>query len=129
MNEVDDGALRYGIPDGAEVAAVLDGSCADQAGLQAGDIITAVGDTTVESRSELQTAVQAYRAGDTVTFTVYRDGTSMSVQVTLDEYDQERADAMDALNEEYQASQEQTQQSTSNGNSGYGFGFNWPFNW
>ena len=130
MEEVEDGALRYGIPDGAEVAAILKGSCAERAGLQVGDIITAVGETTVESRSELKDAITNYRAGDTVTFTVYRDGQTLTLQLTLDEDNQERSEAMDALEEEYQASQQQTtQQPSSNGNSGYGFGYGWPFGW
>ena len=124
MNEVDDAALRYGIPDGAEVAAILEGSCGQKAGLQVGDIITTVGDTAVESRSELQAAVQKYRAGDTVEFTVYRDGETLKLQLTLDEDTQERSDALDTLNEEYVQSQ-QEQQSSSGGTPS----FNWPFGW
>ena len=89
-----------------------------------GDIITTVGDTAVESRSELQAAVQKYRAGDTVEFTVYRDGETLKLQLTLDEDTQERSDALDALNEEYVQSQ-QEQQSSSGGTPS----FNWPFGW
>lgn len=121
---------RYGIPAGAEVLAVLENSCAEKGGLQEGDIITAVGDTAVSSSSELQSAVKNYRAGDTVTFTVYRNGETLSLQLTLDEYNQARSDAMDSLNEEYTQSQQQTQQPSSDrGNSGNGFGFSWPFGW
>lgn len=121
---------RYGIPAGAEVLAILEGSCAEKGGLQMGDIITAVGETAVTGSSDLQTAIKNYRAGDTVTFTVFRNGESIELQLTLDEYNQERSDAMDALNEQYQASQQQTvQQPSSNGNSGNGFSFGWPFGW
>ncbi|MGN1003483.1 MAG: S1C family serine protease, partial [Oscillospiraceae bacterium] len=119
---------RYGIPAGAEVLAVLEGSCAEKGGLQEGDIITAVGETTVTGSSDLQTAIKNYRAGEKVTFTVYRNGESVELQLTLDEYNQERSDAMDALYEEYNQSQQQTQQN-SNGSSGGGFSFNWPFGW
>ncbi|MGM9607614.1 MAG: S1C family serine protease [Oscillospiraceae bacterium] len=121
---------RYGIPAGAEVLAVLEDSCAEKGGLQVGDIITAVDGTTVASSSDLQSAIKSYRAGDTVTFTVYRNGESIELQLTLDEYNQERSDAMDALNEEYTQSQQQTQQpSSNNGSSGGGFSFSWPFGW
>lgn len=119
---------RYGIPAGAEVLAALEGSCAEKSGLQVGDIITAVGETTVTGSSDLQTAIKNYRAGDTVTFTVYRNGESIELQLTLDEYNQERSDEMDVLYEEYNQSQQQTQQPSS-GNSGNGFNFGWPFGW
>ena len=50
MEEVSNEAIqRYGIPDGAYISAVLDGSCADKAGIQEGDIITAVDDTAITS--------------------------------------------------------------------------------
>lgn len=126
-DDVDAAAQRYGIPAGAEVLAVLDGSCAQRAGLRAGDIITAVGETSVAGASQLQSALKSFRAGDTVSVTVYRDGTSLSLQLTLDEDDQTRAQAMEALQEEYTQSRQQTQQS-STGNS-FGWPFGWPFGW
>ena len=131
MNEVDDGALRYGIPDGAEVAAILEGSCAEKGGLQVDDIITAVSGAVIESRSELQNEIKKYKAGETVTFTVYRDGETFDLQITLDESNQERTEAMDALYEEYTSSQVQNQQPSYNTNPGYnyGYGFGWPFGW
>jgi len=128
LNDIDANALRYGIPDGAEVMAILEGSCAQKAGLQVGDIVTKVADTKITSVTGLQEAVKAHRAGDTVAFTVYRDGETVEISMTLDESNQARAEAMDALQEEYQKSQQQTQQ---NQNNGYypGYGFGWPFGW
>lgn len=128
-SDVNAAAQRYGIPAGAEVLAVLDGSCAQRAGLQAGDIITAVGETSVASVSQLQSALKNYRAGDAVSLTVYRDGQSSALQLTLDENDQARTEAMTALQEEYNRSQQQTQQSNSNSGHGYGWSFGWPFGW
>ncbi len=128
LGDVDSAAQRYGIPAGSEVLAVLEGSCAQKAGLQAGDIITAVGETTISNTTGLQSVVGKHRAGDTVTFTVYRDGETLTLQLTLDESNQERSDAMDALSEEYSASQQQNQQSSS-GNGSYGYGYGWPFGW
>ena len=130
LNDVDTAVQRYGIPAGTEVMAVLEGSCAEKGGLQVGDIVTAVDGTTIQSTAELQSAVKTYRSGDTVTFTVYRNGETISLQLTLDESNQARSEAMDALQEEYAQSQQQTtQQPSSNGNSGYGFGYGWPFGW
>lgn len=137
LNDVDLAAQRYGIPAGSEVLAILEGSCAERGGLQVGDIITAVGETTVSSTAQLQAAVASHRAGDTVTFKVYRNGDTLELQVTLDESNQARTDAMNALNEEYVQSQQQNQQPSSNGgygngnsgNGGYGFGYGWPFGW
>ena len=79
-------AQYYNIPMGAYVASVEEGSCAEKAGLTAGDVITAVNDTEVTSSSELKTALKDYNAGDTVKLTVYRSGKSSEVSVTLDEY-------------------------------------------
>lgn len=130
LDDVDAAAQRYGIPAGSEVMAVLEGSCAEKGGLQVGDIVTAVDETTVQSTAELQSAVKNYRSGDTVTFTVYRNGETIRLLLTLDESNQARSEAMDALQEEYNQSQQQTtQQPSSNGNSGYGFGYGWPFGW
>lgn len=123
MNDVDSSAQRYGVPAGAEIMAILDGSCAQTDGLQVGDIITAVDDTTVTSSSQLSSAVKNYKAGDTVTFTVYRDGQTTTVQVTLDEDNQERQEAMNQLQSDYQSQQSQQSQSQQGGNYYYNFPF------
>ena len=78
-------ANYYGWPVGAMVAGVNDGSCAAAAGIQAGDIITKVGDKDIESYSDLKSAVRRYSAGDTAEITLYRAGESMTVSITFDE--------------------------------------------
>jgi len=125
MEEVNDDAVRrYGIPDGAYVAAVLEGSCGEKAGIQAGDIITAVDGTAVTSREEVRNAVKAHKAGESAAFSLYRDGETLTVTVTLDEYDQAREKALNDLNEAYSKSQQQTQQSQQSQRNDY---FSWPF--
>ena len=122
MNDVSTEAVqRYGVPAGAYIEAVLEGSCADRAGLQPGDIVTAVGDSAVTSSEQLSSAVKNYRAGEQVTFTVYRDGKNVELTLTLDEDNQERAQAMDQLQEEFTQQQQQEQQSQGS--------FRWPFGW
>ena len=123
MSNVPEAAQQYGVPAGAEVQAILDGSGADKGGLQVGDIITAVNGTEVADTSALQEAVKDNKAGDTVTFSVYRDGNTVEVPVTLDEENQEREAAMDELYEQYQEQQQAQQPHQGGGN------FYWPFGW
>ena len=125
LDDVSQEAQRYGVPAGAEIMAVLDSSGADKGGLQAGDIVTAVDGKEIDSVSALQDAVDGYKAGDSLTFTVYRDGASTDVTVTLDEDNQARQEAMDQLQQDYyQAQQSQQQQSQQGGGN-----FFWPFGW
>ena len=126
MEEVSNEAIqRYGIPDGAYISAVLDGSCADKAGIKEGDIITAVDGEAITSADELREAVKAHKAGDRVKFTLWRDNETLTVTATLDEYDQARSEAMDKLQKSYQeAQQPSTQQRPSTGSNGFS---TWPF--
>lgn len=137
-NNVSSQAQYYGVPAGAYVEAVLEGSAADKAGLKVGDIITAVDGATVTTTKELSAAMNSHKAGDTVTLTVYREGKSVTVTATLDEQTAERDEAMNKLRDDYaesqQAQQEQQQSQNgntynwgngSNGNNGYGY--SWPF--
>lgn len=78
-------AQYYNMVEGAYVYSVTSGSCSDKAGLKVGDIITAINDTEVKSSSELSNAKKDYKAGDTVTLKVYRQGEYLDIKVTLDE--------------------------------------------
>ncbi len=89
---------------GCQVLAVLDDSCAETSGLQQGDIITKVDDTEIASASELGSALREHQAGDTVTLTVRRSGETETLEVTLDEEDPARQEAMTQLQNQYQAS-------------------------
>lgn len=75
----------YGLPSGAYVVSVEPGSAAEKAGLEVGDIITALGDTPISSSDELTSAKKAYRAGDTTTVTVSRDMGDTVLEITFDE--------------------------------------------
>jgi S1-C subfamily serine protease len=83
-----DTASLYGLPvtAGAVVVEVRPDSPADRAGLQQGDIITAIDDEPVGSIAELVGRIQQRRPGDDVTLTVARTGTDeRTVTVTLGE--------------------------------------------
>ncbi len=58
-------------------------SNASNAGIQAGDCITAIDDTEIESTDDISNALKNYSAGDTITITYVRNGTEISVQTFL----------------------------------------------
>jgi len=68
---------------GAEIVKVESGSAAADAGLEEGDVITAVGDRPVTTSTELTAAVRSYAPGDKVKLTVRRDGQTDTTEVTL----------------------------------------------
>ena len=76
----DDYAQLYGIPEGVGITAVADGSAAQKAGLQRGDIITKIGDKKVTSAEDLISELEYYAAGDQVTITYQRSGDSGSYE-------------------------------------------------
>jgi len=77
----EEGALVDAGPNGAP--AVFPGSPGEQAGLQAGDIITSLGGRRVEEGRDLATLLLPYRPGDVVAVTVLRGGETLEVEVTL----------------------------------------------
>ncbi|TYP84822.1 S1C family serine protease [Blastococcus xanthinilyticus] len=70
---------------GAEVATVTSGTAAADAGLQAGDVVTAVGDRPVTTSTELTAAIRSQAPGATVELTIRRAGDERTVDVTLGE--------------------------------------------
>lgn len=79
---VDHGA--YIVPSGISgQSAVLSGSPADKAGLKAGDVITKLDDTDVNSKQSLTTLLNKHQPGDNVRLTVQRNGKTLHITVTL----------------------------------------------
>jgi len=76
---VDDGATA-----GAVVRLVTDGSAGADAGLEPNDVITMVNEDLISSSDDLVATIRSHRPGDTVTLTYLRDGSSDTVEVTLD---------------------------------------------
>ena len=123
VTDVSSEAQRYGVVAGAAVQYVADGSCAQKAGLQTGDIITAVDDTAIDSSSALTAALSSnYKAGDTATFTVVRSQQEQKIKITFDEKNSET----EAKNQVQQNTQnQQSQQNQQNQQQG-GY-YQWPF--
>ena len=78
-------AQYYNMPLGAYVYSVDNGSAAEKAGLQAGDIITRVGNTEISSYTDLKAAVRSFSAGDSTEVTIFRAGGSITVSILFDE--------------------------------------------
>ena len=115
VNVVDEQMQAYGIPAGAVVEYVADGSCAQKGGLQVNDIITAIDDTAVDSPSALTAALSSnYKAGDTITLTVVRNLEEIKLTITLDE----KNDQTESANQI---------QDQSNQQNNYQGSYNWPF--
>ena len=85
VSDVSEETMSYGLPAGAAVRAVSEDSPAEKAGLQVNDIITAVNGKEISGRTGLSEAVSAASVGDTLTLTVYRQGNTISVDVTVGE--------------------------------------------
>lgn len=75
----------YNMPIGAFVKSVESGSCAENAGIQAGDIITRLGDVEITGYSDLKQAIKQYSAGDSAELELYRAGESRTITVIFDE--------------------------------------------
>ncbi|MBP0443819.1 Do family serine endopeptidase [Roseomonas sp. SSH11] len=76
-------ALRLPKPEGALVAQVEPNSPAARAGLQPGDVVTALGETTVRNPRDLARAVGGLRSGAETTLTARRDGRETQLTVKL----------------------------------------------
>lgn len=85
VRDVDQYGRGYGLPAGAYVEEVTEGFAAQKAGMLQGDIIVELGGYKVTCMSDLSRALRKFRAGQTTTVTVYRNGAEVYLDVVLDE--------------------------------------------
>lgn len=82
-----DTASTYSMPQGVYIVQVIEGSAAETAGLQQGDIITEFDGYTISSMEELQERLEYYAAGEEVEIIIQRNSNGgyeeMTVEVTL----------------------------------------------
>ncbi|SHH73604.1 serine protease Do [Sporobacter termitidis DSM 10068] len=78
-------AQYYKMVAGAYVDSVQSGSAADKAGIKVGDIIVKLGNTAVTDVGSLKTAKNMFKAGDTTTIVVNRQGQEQTLNITFDE--------------------------------------------
>jgi putative serine protease PepD len=68
---------------GAQVSRVVSGSPADKAGLQAGDIVTAIDGKSISTADDLTALVATYKPGDKATLTLKRGSATKTVELTF----------------------------------------------
>ena len=80
-------AFYYGVNEtGVYVLSVDSGSNASKAGFKRGDMIAKVNGKEVSSEADITKALENNKVGDTVTFTVNRDGGTEEISLELAEY-------------------------------------------
>ena len=79
--------IKTDVYDGALVEEVFPDSPAEEAGIEVGDIITAVDGEKVRDAGDLRTTVGLKRSGETVKVTVLRNGKTKRISATLAELD------------------------------------------
>lgn len=72
-----------GLPMGIYVRSVADGSAAELAGIRAGDVIIGVNDEAVTSMDELNNIKNQFKAGDTITLKINRNGEDLDIPIVL----------------------------------------------
>lgn len=120
MNEQMAAQFNIDVTEGVFVYSVVEGGAGDKAGLRLGDVITKMGDKTLTSRQDLSAAMKGYRAGDTVTLTVYRGGQYIEVELTFDTQPQTTGS---------DDSSQSSDNSYGYGNGGNSYGGQMPDNW
>ena len=105
VRDVSEESQSFGLPKGAAVEQIVDGSPAADSGLKLRDIITHVNGQEISGSSDLVAIVRESEVDDKLVLTVYRMGQTLEITITVGEQVQS-ANA-----------QEQTQQSS--GNEGF----------
>ena len=122
VSDVSSESQSYGLPQGAAVRSVTENGPAAEAGLQENDIITAVNGETITGSNDLVKLVKASAAGDTLELTVYRQGQTTTLTLTVGE---QKTDALPAQTTDQ--NQQSQQGYYDGGQSDNQFGGSWPF--
>ncbi len=106
----------YNIPTGIYVGEVTNGSPADKAGIEAGEVITGINGKSVKTLSALQEVLSGLKAGSKGTITVKISDNGEYKEKTLDITFGSRSDASDSSNSD-------SDSSSNNSNQSNGFGY------
>ena len=85
VTDVSQETQSYGLPQGAAVKSVAQDSPSEKAGLQVNDIITHVDGTQITGSSDLVSIVGECEIGQVLKLTVYRQGSSFDIELTVGE--------------------------------------------
>ena len=114
---VSEESQSYGMPQGAAIRSVEQGGPAEQAGLQANDIVTAINGETISSYEDLAKKIAAAEIGAELKLTVYRRGETLELTVTVGEKTQ---NAIPSGTDNDSQQQGQAQNPWGNGSQGNG---------
>lgn len=78
-------AQYYNVPQGFIVRSVESGSAAEEAGIKVNDMIVGIEGQLISSIEEFNEIKSKYKAGDTISVSVYRDSNIVDLDVTLGE--------------------------------------------
>lgn len=119
-------AETYGLPVGIYISQVVNGSCAQAAGLQKGDIITAFNGQEISSLSELKNLLQYYEAGTQVEVTYARNSNGTykekTLTVTLDSEESAQANSDSSQSNSSSQGGNSSQNDSSQGTDSYNDG-------
>ena len=121
VNAQNAAANNLPVNQGAYVAEVTEGSPAAAAGIQAGDIIIAMGGQQITSADGMILAVRSHHIGETVSVTVVRGEEELTFDVTLGSDEALQALQQQQYQEQLQQQQQQ-QQNQEQYPQGYGYG-------
>lgn len=85
VTDVSKETQSYGLPQGASVKVVAEDAPAAKGGLQVNDIITAVDGKEITGSSDVVSIIKESEVGQVLKFTVYRQGESLDLEITVGE--------------------------------------------
>ena len=88
IESVSEDMTGFGLPQGAVIRSVTAESPAENAGLEVNDIVTSVNGKEISGSSDLKAAVSESQVGDELKLTVYRQGKTLELTVTVAEQQQ-----------------------------------------
>ena len=103
VTDVSEETQSYGLPQGAAVKSVVEDSPAAKAGLQINDIITHVNGTAITGSSHLVSVVGDANIGDVLKLTVYRQGSTIELDLTVGETIQSATQAQEQQQQQQQS--------------------------
>ncbi len=77
-------ADAYGFPVGAYVQSVVEGSCAQKAGIRSKDIILSIGGYEIESINDMTRTLRKFKAGEEAVVKVWRSGREVLLTIVFD---------------------------------------------
>ncbi len=96
--------VQYGVSQpGVYIVDVTEGSCADKAGLKAGDLFVSIDGNSVTGTVDVTSALDSHAVGDTLEIQVAREGKVVQVSVVLEEQSPQAAQAAAASESVQQA--------------------------